>query len=115
MAGKADNGFTEVAADGDWKEASGENQIVLENEGEGWTGVYMGMDSAGTSGMVQAHFLNARSLDGDDIGDAFINAGRDLQNKLRNVPVKSQVKCQWVSSMDTGQKLPMRVFRVLYK
>lgn len=116
-ANDQEKGFKEAtdSSDDGWTEATGESQIVLENENEGWTGTYTGMDSTGTSGMVQAHFTNAKDLDGNDIGDAFINAGRDLQNKLRNVPVKSFVKCQWIDSLDTGQKLPMRVFKVLYK
>jgi hypothetical protein len=111
----ADNGFTEVTeTEDEWNEVSGESQIKLENEGEGWIGTFDGMSNE-TSGMVQAHFLSAKDLEGNEIGDCFIVAGKDLQNKLRNVPAKTLVKCQWVDSMDTGQKLPMRVFKVWSK
>lgn len=105
------------AAD-EWREVDAEAMIILEMEGEGFTGRYMGMDPPMASGIVQAHFTNVYDIDGNAIADAaFINATRDLQNKLKKIPVKSMVRAVWESSMDTGHESgnKMRVFKVQWK
>lgn len=101
---------------GEWgDEVAAESQIVLETEGEGFTATFLEMDKPNANGIVQAHFSDTWTLDGQEVGDTFINVGRDLQNKLKKVPQKSQVRIQWVSSMNTGQKTPMRVFKVQWR
>lgn len=105
-----------AAANEEWgAEVESESQIVLEVQGEGWTGTFLEMDKPNANGIVQAHFENVTALDGMVIGDGFINAGRDLQGKLKKVPPKSEVRIQWVTSMDTGQRTPMRVFKVQWR
>ena len=87
-------------------------------EGDGFVGRYMGMDPPNASGIIQAHFTNVTDLHGDTIADAcFLNTTRDLQNKLKKVPVKSMVRALWESSLDTGHEsgTKMRVFRVQWK
>jgi hypothetical protein len=104
-------------ADG-WEEVAAELQIVLETEGEGFIGRFQGMDSANANGIVQAHFTSVSDLDSNPVGDlCFINATRDLQNKLSRVPIKSLVRAEWVSSLDTGHEsgTKMRVFKVQWK
>lgn len=105
-----------AAANDGWNEVDAESQIVLENEGDGWIGQFLGMDAPNSNGIVQAHFESVTGLDNSPLGDGmFVNAGKDLQNKLKNVPVNSQVRIEWVSSMNTGQKTPMRVFSVKWR
>lgn len=100
----------------EWREVEAEVQLKLEVEGDGWAGRYMGMDPRNDSGIIQAHFTSVTFLNGDPIADsAFTNASRDLERKLAMIPVKSMTRIQWVSSMDTGQVTPMRVFRVQWK
>lgn len=118
-----DTGWNDATADAEansgWgKEVAEEVQIVLENEGEGFTGIFTEMDTTGT-GIAQAHFDNVYGLEemgGDFIGEkAFLNAGRDLARKLKSVPVKAEVRIQWKSSLPTGQKEPMRVYSVQWR
>lgn len=105
-----------TAGNGDgWSEVESEVQIQLELEGEGFTATFLEMEPPNRNGIVQAHFENAESLAGEWIGDSFINAGRDLERKLSKVPAKATVRIQWVSSMNTGQKTPMRVFKVQWR
>lgn len=105
-----------AAANDGWNEVDAESQIVLENEGDGWIGQFLGMDAPNANGIVQAHFERVTGLDNTPLGDGmFINAGKDLQNKLKNVPANSQVRIEWTSSMNTGQKSPMRVFSVKWR
>lgn len=114
--------------DGEWTEATDTNtsnewgneveaevQIVLETEGDGFTGRLLEVDAPNRNGITQAHIEKAYSLDGEFIGDAFINAGRDLERKLRKVPANSEIRVQWTTSMDTGQKTPMRVYTVQWR
>lgn len=100
------------------KEVAEEVQIVLENEGEGFTAIFIEMDTTGT-GIVQAHFSDVYQLEemgGEPIGEmAFLNAGRDLARKLKSVPAKAEVRIQWKSSLPTGQKEPMRVYSVQWR
>ena len=93
-----------------------ESQIILENEGDGFIGQFIGMDAPNAKGIVQAHFENVYDILDNYQGYAlFINAGRDLEQKLRKVPEKSLVRVQWISSMNTGQKTPMRVYSVQWR
>lgn len=113
------NSATDADADTDeWREVEAEAKIIVETVGDGWQGRYMGMDDPNGNGILQAHFTGATDLNGVDIAErAFVNATRDLQNKLQKVPVKSYVRIQWVSSMNTGHEsgTPMRVFKVQWK
>lgn len=103
-------------ASSDWgNTVEAESQIVLETEGEGFIGTYLEMEST-QAGIVQVHLEDVTDLNGTALGEAmFINATRDLINKLKKVPVKSQIRVEWVSSMDTGQKTPMRVYAVQWR
>jgi hypothetical protein len=92
-------------ANPEWEEIPAEQQIVLEGIGDFFTGTYHGMDMQ-KSGIWQAHFtLNEGT-------DAFINAGHDLKQKLDKVAKESFVKVTWESELNTGQRTPMRVYRV---
>jgi hypothetical protein len=105
-------------ANDEWQEVEAEVQIVVETEGDGWIGRYMGMDPRNANGIIQAHWTNVEFLTGEYLAkSAFANVTRDLENKLKKVPVKSLTRVQWVSSMDTGHESgnPMRVFRVQWK
>lgn len=113
------NDATEGAdANGEWgAEVEAEVKIALENEGDGFIGRYMGMDDPG-NGIWQAHLTNVTYLNGADIApSAFTNATTDLKNKLAKVPVKSMVRVEWTSSMDTGHEsgTKMRIFKVQWK
>ncbi len=101
----------------EWSEVAAEGQIILEVEGEGIIGRYLGQDPPNINGIVQSHWDNVTDLDGKPLGgdEWFFNLTRDLIRKLAKVPVKSTVRLQWVSSMDTGQKTPMRIFRVQWR
>ena len=113
----ATEGHAANSAD-EWREVEAEPQIVLEMEGEGFTGRYMGMDPMNASGIIQAHWTNVDDLNGAPFADAaFMNLTRDLINKLRKVPVKSYTRIVWESSMDTGHESgnKMRVFKVQWK
>lgn len=106
---------TSAVDDNGWSEVQAEVQIVVEKEGDGWTGTLIELEPPNRNGITQAHFENAESLTGEWIGDSFVNAGRDLERKLSKVPAKSFVRVEWVSSMDTGQKTPMRVYKVQWR
>jgi hypothetical protein len=113
-----DGEWTEATSDTteEWgNEVESEVMIQLETEGEGFTGRFLEMEPPNRNGITQAHFSNVTTLTGEVIGDAFINVGRDLERKLTKVPDKAQVRIQWVSSMDTGQKTPMRVYKVQWR
>lgn len=98
------------------QEVEAESQIVLESEGEGFIATYLGMDAPTASGIIQAHLEKVTDLNDQWLGDEmFINATRDLERKLRKVPNGSQIRVQWISSMNTGQKTPMRVFSVQWR
>lgn len=98
------------------QEVEAESQIVLEAEGEGFIATFLGMDPANANGIIQAHLEKVSDLNEQWLGDAmFINAGRDLERKLRAIPNGSQIRVQWKSSMNTGQKSPMRVFSVQWR
>ena len=104
-----------VASDG-WTTVSEEEQIAFEAEGDGFIGTYVSRDVVGNNGMVQFHFENVTDLDGNFIADrAVVNGTRDLVGKLRTVPFHRLVRAQWISSMNTGQTTPMRVFSVQWK
>jgi hypothetical protein len=112
---EATNGADANSADAWGNEVSEEVQITFTEEGDGFTAIYLEMDTTGT-GIAQAHFENVVDLNGDFIGEkAFLNAGRDLARKLKSVPVKAEVRIQWKSSLPTGQKEPMRVYSVQWR
>jgi hypothetical protein len=107
---------TADAVSDEWtNEVESEEQIAFEIEGDGFTGTFQGMDAPNGNGIVQAHFENVHFLNGTEVGSAFANAGRDLQNKLKKVPVRRQVRIQWTHSLDTGQASPMRVYSVKWR
>lgn len=112
---KEEHGEAPTESEGWGQEVAAESQISLEMEGEGFIARFLGMDPANANGIVQGHFSEAESLDGIYIGDAFMNIGRDLIRKLSKVPVKREVRIQWVSSMQTGQATPMRVYSVQWR
>lgn len=101
----------------EWNTVSDEVQITFENEGDGFIGRFVRMDErVGVNNLTQAHFENVTDLDGNPVADrAFINAGRDLANKLRTVPLRREVRAQWTTSMDTGQASNMRVHSVQWR
>ena len=101
-----------------WHDVEAEDQIIVETEGEGFTARYMGMDPPNANGIVQGHFTGVYTLDDDPFSErAFMNLTTDLRNKLKNVPIRSQVRCQWKSSMDTGHEsgTKMRVWNVQWR
>lgn len=109
---------TAANPDDGWTEVDAEAKIVIEVIGDGFTGRYMGMEQLPDSGIKQVHITNAEFLDGTPLADkAFVNATRDLENKLRNIPIKSMIRVQWISEMDTGHEsgTKMRVFKVQWK
>jgi hypothetical protein len=102
----------------EWQEVESEVMIKFETQGDGFMARYLGMDPRNANGIIQAHFTNVSDLEAVFIADtAFLNVTRDLENKLRKVPVKSMVRVQWTDSMDTGHEsgTPMRVFTVRHK
>lgn len=124
MTTENDSGWTDATdaalanANDEWRDVEAEAQIILEVEGDGFVGRFMGMDPPNANGIIQAHFTNVTDLHGEAIGGScFLNTTRDLQNKLKKVPVKAMTRCLWESSLDTGHEsgTPMRVFRVQWK
>jgi hypothetical protein len=112
---EATNGAAANATD-EWQNVAEEDKIDLTHEGDGFIGKLVLMDTVGANGMVQVHVENVTDLDGNfQSVRAFINAGRDLVNKLRTVPMGRTIRVQWVSSMNTGQITPMRVYSVGWK
>jgi hypothetical protein len=112
------NAENDTAIAEEWREVESEVQIKVEVIGDGWIGRFMGMDPRNDNGIIQAHFTNVTYLDGAYIADsAFTNVTRDLEQKLKKVPVKSMTRIQWTSSLDTGHVsgTPMRVFTVQWK
>lgn len=111
---EASNGET---ANDEWgNEVESEAQIVLETEGEGFIATFVEMDKPNANGIIQAHLEKVYDLNEDWLGDSmFINATRDLERKLRKIPNGSQIRVQWVSSLNTGQKTPMRVYKVQWR
>ena len=104
----------------EWRDVETETQIVLEELGEGWIARFMGMDPPNASGIVQAHWTQVTDLQGVSLENGegcFINCTRDLLNKLKKVPVKAVVRCQWASNLNTGHAsgTPMRVFKVQWR
>ena len=109
-----------AANEDEWTEAVSETQIILEAIGEGWIGRFMGMDEPNATGIIQTHWTVVTDLDGSSLENGegcFINATRDLINKLKKVPVKSLVRAQWIDMLDTGHSSgnQMRVFKVQWK
>jgi hypothetical protein len=93
-----------------------ESQIMLEVEGDGFIATLDGVDAPNANGITQAHLSKVFDLHETFLGDAmFINAGRDLERKLRKIPNGSQIRVEWIDSMNTGQKTPMRVFNVQWR
>lgn len=111
------NGAAANSEETGWNTVSDEIQITFENEGDGFIGRFVRMDErVGVNNLTQAHFENVTDLDGNFVADrAFINAGRDLANKLRTVPLRREVRAQWTHSMDTGQASNMRVHSVQWR
>jgi len=109
---------TTAGANDEWQDVDAEFQIILEMEGEGFIGRYLGMDPPNANGIVQSHWTTVLDLAGESIADdAFYNTPTDLRNKLKKVPTKAIVRVQWESSMDTGHESgnKMRVFKVQWK
>lgn len=105
------------APDDEWEnEVSGETQVKFDTVGDVFTGYYEGMDQPLPSGIVQAHFIGTRQFAG---ADYFINAGRDLQSKLKKIHIrpgqKTEVRIELQDFLDTGQPSPMAVYKVQYK
>ena len=96
-------------------EVDAEVQLSFETIGDGFTATFLEMDPRNSSGIVQAHFENAETLDHEHIGNAFTNVGRDLETKLKKVPHHRQVRIEWISNLDTGQASPMRVYKVQWR
>lgn len=111
---------------GEWQNAQPENegwgetvdaesQVALEGEGDGFIATFTGMDKT-ANGIPQAHLEDVYDLNEQYAGKfMFINATRDLEQKLKKVPEKAQIRVQWVSSLSTGQKDPMRVYSVQWR
>lgn len=100
----------------DWGQTvDAESQVVLEGEGDGFIATFVEMDKT-NSGITQAHLEDVYDLNEQYAGKyMFINATRDLERKLKSVPPKAQIRVQWVSSQDTGQKDPMRIYTVQWR
>ena len=107
-----------AAANEEWREVESEDQIVMETVGDGFTGRLIRIDPPNANGIVQGHWTNVEALNGEPIGEAcFMNITRDLQNKLRRVPIKAFTRIQWVDNLDTGHESgqKMRVFKVQWR
>lgn len=122
MAGKTDSEWTEATNNGTPANAEGwgqtidaESQVVLSGEGDGFIATYLEMDETST-GIKQLHLEDVYDLNDQYAGKyLFMNATRDLERKFKSIPAKAQVRVQWVSSQDTGQKDPMRIFNVQWR
>lgn len=103
--------------DAEWNEVAAEQQIKMDKIGDLFIAKWLGMDPpmAG-SGMVQGHFTDVL-MDGKTPidGNYFLNLTRDLETKLKTVPEKALVRIEWTSSINTGQKSPMRIFKVQWR
>ena len=103
-----------------WKDVEAESQLILEITGEGFTGRLIAMDEPNATGIVQIHLVNVEDLDGNSLesgNGCFMNATRDLINKLKKVPLKSFIRVQWIDNLDTGHSsgTKMRVFKVQWR
>jgi hypothetical protein len=116
---QTDSGWQDAtpANESGWgQEVEAESKIELEAEGDGFIATMDEVDAPNANGITQVHLSKVFDLNETFLGDSmFINAGRDLERKLRKVPNGSQIRVQWVSSLPTGQKTPMRVFNVQWR
>jgi len=105
-----------AANESGWGETvDAESQVVLEGEGDGFIATYVDMDST-QSGIKQLHLEDVYDLRDQYAGKyMFFNVTRDLEQKLKRIPPKSQIRVEWVSSLPTGQKDPMRVYSVQWR
>lgn len=109
-----------AAANSEWgTEVESESQIILETEGEGFIATFLEMDKPNANGIIQVHVEKVYDLNEQWLGDAmFINATRDLVNKLKKVPSGAQIRVEWTSSMRTSndpKMSPMRVYRLQWR
>jgi hypothetical protein len=99
-----DNEFVTVS-DG---QAEAETKVVFEVVGDSFTGDdYLGMRTIPTE---NGSYQQARFKNGDEI--FFINANYSLRDGLKTVRIHSRVRMTWTDELDTGQELPMRIFKV---
>lgn len=100
----------------EWGEkVDAESQIKLESIGEGFIATLVEMDGTAT-GIKQVHLEDVYDLTESYIGKyMFINGTTDLVQKLKKVPLKSQIRVEWTSSLPTGQKDPMRIYSVQWR
>lgn len=102
----------------EWQEVEAEQQIVIEQIGDGFIGKLMGIDPPNSSGIIQAHWTMVTDLQANYLLDsAFLNLTRDLINKLKKVPTKAMVRVEWTQNLNTGHEsgTPMRVYDVRWK
>lgn len=108
-----------TAPDSDeWNDVAGEVQMNVEAINDGFTGRLIAIDPPNANGIIQAHFTDVNDINSAlYLEAAFMNLTRDLVNKLRKVPLKSMVRIQWVSVLNTGHEsgTPMRVFDVKWR
>jgi hypothetical protein len=98
-----DDGFVTVS-DG---QAEQETKIVIDTLGDSFTGKYLGMRDIPTANgsYQQARF----ELDGDIY---FVNANYSLRDGLSKVRTGTVTRFTWTDELDTGQEMPMRIFKV---
>lgn len=108
----AESDNTNVPSDEQWNEVESEQQLVMDKEGDFFIGTFLGMDPPLSTGIVQGHFTDIQEW---PEGAYFMNLPRDLEQKLKKVPERSTVRIEWISSLNTGQKSKMRVFKVQWR
>lgn len=103
-------GRTEVKNDDGWEDVSEEFQVKFDTDGDVFTGILTGLDQNGQ--IHQGHFEGTGEYAGEIY---FINLGRDLQRKIANVPLRSEVRIVRTGTMDTGQQSPMVTYNVSHR
>jgi len=110
MAGKGATGWDGLA-DEEFDAIPQESQIIFNEDGDTFTGRFVGWTESEGRGIPQAHFED------QDGGRYFINCGWSLKQGLK--PIKADgsrlVRMTRTGTQNTGQKSDMVLFRVQHK
>lgn len=103
---KAQNGQDEFVTVSDGQ-VTPETKIVFDTIGDQFTGNYLGTR---TMNNPDGSYQQARfEMNGETF---FANANFNLREGLKNVRPGSKVRITYTNDLDTGQSLPMRIFKV---
>lgn len=90
-----------------------ETKIVMENKGDSFTGLYLGMRTipSPSGEYQQARWENVEGA----VGICFMNANWSLRQGLSKVRVRTETRITLADFQDTGQESLMSVYEVAVK